>query len=894
MLAIALRASGQGPPPPPLAPPEPTLPGQIVPQVAPVPNAPTPGPIFLPSPPPPPPPARVMPRISIRGRYQPNYKFNSEPTADGTTALIFTGGINMFITVPIAGPVPKTTTYDILADRVVVWTKGNAQVLLGNMSGPQGDDSGGYEIYMTGNVELRSRGKGEVLTEFADEIYYDTRRSVMVAKKANLEILNTKLPYPLHMVSEELIQENANTFTAPQVKLFSSLLPSDPGLYVSVDNIKIVEQKRPLTYLYGLYTPRDPEGQPLTETLRTFEGSNMVTRIEGVPVFYFPYLRGRVEDPLGPLDGFSLGYSAIFGFTINTTWDLFELLDLPKPEGTRWRLFLDYLTARGPAIGTEFDFSGRDLFGIKSNYTGQVKLYGIFDRGEDVLGGNRGNVAYWPDATTTWPITHPDFRGVASGKVNVQDLPDGFSVMGQFGFVSDRNFVEQYYLNQQLNEPNLDTFVQLKQQQGNWAWTLYGQASTRDWLTETNWLPKADGYLLGQTFSVGGFEDLLVYNGHVSAGYAQLLPTLQVPFAYLPTDVRRNTGRLDLMQDVSMPFYVGPVKVSPYVVGDAAYYTEDVNGSGQGRLYGGGGVRWSLPFSRLYSDVQSDLFNLNGLYHKINLVGNYYASQSSTSASNFPQLDRFNDDATDQSLRDIRPLQTLYNPSNAAFLTSSGMLTPQNYALRRLVTTTDSIDTMNVVQLGINQRWQTKRGFPGSDHVVDWMTLNVGISIFPHSERDNFGHTFGVLEYDWTWNIGDRTALVSSGWFEPYQGGPDAWDFGVVTGRPDQTAFYLGYRQIDPVNSKAVVASVIYPFSAKYAASASTVWDFGNNVRSYSLFVSRMGTDVMVNFGVTYNSTLNTFGVALEILPNLARRVSRANNYFPASSTNIDPMINVR
>src|ERR1019366_1299372 len=98
VLAIALRASGQGPPPPPLAPPEPTLPGQIVPQVAPVPNAPTPGPIFLPSPPPPPPPARVMPRISIRGRYQPNYKFNSEPTADGTTALIFTGGINMFIT----------------------------------------------------------------------------------------------------------------------------------------------------------------------------------------------------------------------------------------------------------------------------------------------------------------------------------------------------------------------------------------------------------------------------------------------------------------------------------------------------------------------------------------------------------------------------------------------------------------------------------------------------------------------------------------------------------------------------------------------------------------------------------------------------------------------------
>jgi hypothetical protein len=410
-------------------------------------------------------------------------------------------------------------------------------------------------------------------------------------------------------------------------------------------------------------------------------------------------------------------------------------------------------------------------------------------------------------------------------------------------------------------------------------------------MTETNWLPRADGYLLGQTF----LDDWLVYNGHASAGYGQLFPTKQVPFAYLPTDVRANTARLDWMQEVSAPFYLGPVKVAPYGVLDTAYYSEDVNGQGRGRLYGGGGVRWNMPLSRLYPEIESELFNLNGIYHKINLTGNYLNAFSSSGVNNFPQLDRLNDDVSDQALRDIRPWQGVFNPGNAAFLTTSNLFNPQYYAIRRLVdTNVDTLNNIEVLQLGIDQRWQTKRGFPGNEHVVDWMTLDFNASIFPRAARDNFGHTFGIFEYYWNWNVGDRTALTASGWFEPFEGGPRVLDFGVVLNRPDTTAFYLGYRQIDPVNSKAIVASVIYPFSAKYALQASTVWDFGTTVRSYSLFVSRMGTDVLVNFGVSYNSTLNTVSVAFEMLPNLARPTGHSAGLFPMPAMNIDPMINQR
>jgi hypothetical protein len=438
---------------------------------------------------------------------------------------------------------------------------------------------------------------------------------------------------------------------------------------------------------------------------------------------------------------------------------------------------------------------------------------------------------------------------------------------------------------------NQDAYLFVKQQQHIWQWSILAQARTQEFMTNTNWIPKADGAVLGKTF----LDDWLVWDAKASIGYGQLRPTDQVPFAYAPTDVRADAGRFDLWQDLSLPFYLGPVKFAPYLAGDLAYYTSDVNGDGRGRAFGGGGVRFNLPLSRLYPDASSELFNLNGIYHKINFTGNFFTAASSSRFTNFPQFDRLNDDTTDQSLRDIRPWQSVLNPNNAAYLTSAAIFNPQVYAIRRLIdSNVDTIDQIEVLQLGLRQRWQTKRGFPGREHVVDWMSLDLGISVFPRADRDNFGHTFGIAEWDWVWNVGDRTSLSSSGWFEPFDNGPRAFDLGASFHRPDSTALYIGYRQFDPIQSKAVVASVVYPFSGKYALTASTVWDFGVDVRTYSLFLSRMGTDLMFNFGLSYNSTVNTFGFAVEVLPNVARRTGRTSALFPTPMTNIDPMINQR
>jgi hypothetical protein len=386
-------------------------------------------------------------------------------------------------------------------------------------------------------------------------------------------------------------------------------------------------------------------------------------------------------------------------------------------------------------------------------------------------------------------------------------------------------------------------------------------------VTEDVWLPRVDGSVLGQSFF-----NLFTYNLTANAGYGELRPTSVPPPPTInePTDRNDATGRFDVRQELGLPFYLGPVRVVPYGVLDLTYYTDNLNGDSDGRLYGAGGVRSSLPLTRLYPNVQSELFNLNGINHKIVLSGNYFIAHSSDPFTNFPELDRLNDDATDQALRDITPQQPTLNPAHGVALATSPIFNTQTYAIRRLVDNrVDTLDTIEVLQADLRQRWQTKRGFPGQEHVVDYLTLDVSASFFPHPDRDNFGKDYAFLEYDTTWNVGDRTAITSSGWYDPFDNGARVFTIGAFLNRTDRTSFFVGYRLIDPIDSRALTTAATYVFSPKYAITASSTYDFGiNESLSNSLIVTRMGSDLTLSVGITYNAILKNFGFTVELLPN--------------------------
>src|SRR5206468_9060257 len=119
-----------------------------------------------------------------------------------------------------------------------------------------------------------------------------------------------------------------------------------------------------------------------------------------------------------------------------------------------------------------------------------------------------------------------------------QELPEGFALQAQFAPQSDHNFYEQYFKYEYDTDVNQNSYVYVKQTLGSMAWTGLAEQRIRNWVTETDWLPRVDGYLLGYSLF-----DRITYNAHASAAFAQL-QVADVPNPPVSvTDQNDTTGR---------------------------------------------------------------------------------------------------------------------------------------------------------------------------------------------------------------------------------------------------------------------------------------------------------------------------------------------------------------
>jgi hypothetical protein len=856
-----------------LPPPTPVTPGP--PAVAAPGVAPLPGTVPLP-------PAREAPPRQFSAVPRQGGTFNievvREPVGNGEKAIVVTGGVIINVR---SGP--GAPLLDIEADRVVVWTRdADPQDVVNNLQTPEGQTSNQLEFYLSGNVELRQDARNgrdkQVLR--ADEVYYDVNRNVAVALTASLELtrFDPRFPQvtdPIILRADELLKTSATTYELNRAEVFSSKLPSDPGLKVYVTRANVEEKTVPKMSIFGRRILNRTTGEVEQEQQTLVTGRNALLELENIPVLYFPYLSGDVNDPLGPIQDIAFSFSQIFGFEFGVTLNMYDLLGVQAYEGTHWKTIVNYLSYRGPALSTEFTYTQKDFLGIPAKWEGLVRGDSIYDRNFDVLGGPRPVDNFNP----------VNFRGRLLWRQQAYDLPDGFSFQTQLSPLSDRNYLEQYSKNEFDVDYPARTYAYVKQQQDFWAWTGLVEPRIRNWVTETEALPRFDGYLLGVSLL-----DRFTSNTTVSGAYLQLRTSNDPEPPVSPTDQNSNSGRFAVGEELSLPLAAGPFKLVPYGKLLLAEYTQDLNGDETGRAWGGLGVRGSIPFSRLYPDVESELFNLKGLYHKAVASGNYFYATTNEPYTRFAQFDRLNDDATDQALRDIKPLEPTFNPAHGFALENSPLYDPQTYAIRRLIMNRlETLDTIEVFQFDLRQRLQTKRGYPGAEHTVDWMTLDLSASYFPAGNRDNFGSNWAFLEYDYVWNVGDRLALESTGWIDPESGGPRVFTVGAFMNRPDRTNFFLGYRQIDLLESRAVTAAVSYVFSAKYSMTAASTYDFGTGQNlSSSLVFTRNGSDLQVSVGVTYNAVTQSFGATVLVIPNLIppnRRIGALSALGPGSLT---------
>ncbi len=827
-------------------------------------------------------------RVSISPRGASDFQFEFKPISDQEQAFIISGGLQVFVDDLAAGSV------DISADRAVLWFQGkDAQGFMSGLRRGQTTQER-IEVYLEGHVEIRQAdarppdqpdkprtgrpgpvAQGAPVAQLqasrlllADQVYYDVSRNVALLLNGEVIVRQPGVAEPVHLRASEIRQLGRKQFEASNAEFFASRLPSDPDVKVFVREATLEEREVTRRGLFGL-------GEQ-SETQLWATGDDVELKVRDFPIAYLPFVEGDLRDPLGPLDRVRVRTDRIFGFGLLLDWDVYELFGAARPAGTRWRVGTDYLSKRGPALETEFETSGDGLLGVPGPYASLVRGYVIHDDGTDVLGGPR----------TFEPPRELRGRFLVRHR---QEISDQLTFLGQAAYISDQNFLEQYFKREWEEDINQETFAYLKYQQDNWALSVLVEPGFRPWLTQTNWLPRADGYWIGQDF----FERL-TYFARANAGYAQFEPTHTVPQSFVATPIPNEfarvrplppssdiphtepleLGRFDLYQELDFPFEAGPFKLVPYGLLEVTKYTETLaDADGDTRVYGGGGLRASIPFTRLYPDACSTLFNVRGIAHKVVFDADYRYVRSNLGFRELPELDRLNDDATDQAQRDMRNFR-LQNPfvNNNLLLATSPLYDPQLYLIRKgIQTNVDTLDDLQFLRLGVQQRWQTKRGFPGHDHIIDWMTLNLSGTFFPESDRDNFGHAFAFLEYDYTWHLGDRTTLLSSGWIDPYEDGARVFNVGLLLERPERIRLYLGYREIDPVGSNALIASTSYLFSPKWAASIVTSYDFGENQSlGNSLILTRIGSDVQVSLGIGYDALTDNFGVTFEIVPTLA------------------------
>jgi hypothetical protein len=824
------------------------------------------------------PPSRIR-RIRIRPRSGNEFNMTSRPSPNRTPpeqVTILTGGVTVLIEgldQRVGGK--PVGTIELSADRMVIWSRGELAGGAGGEEGVVQSDDEPFDVYMEGNVVIFQGDPTNpqlMRKVHAASATFDAREKKGLLMNAEIEAYLPSLKGSVRIWAERIRQLGPNEFHAQS----SWITPSPygkPGYRIQATDAFLEQRFRSSTF-GGESPPVDPAtGNPDEETQNWITSMNNVFFIEDVPVFYLPYLSGPADKSQFPLQSVLFAEDKIFGVQIRTQWDLAKLLGFTEPRGSQWTLLADYLSDRGPAVGVTGKYHGTNLFGIEGKYNGELNSYFIYDHGTDDLGSDR--LALIPPS---------EERGWFDWK-HLQTMPNGFTVEAELGYISDRNFLDQYFPWEFDRGKDVETVAYVKQQQQDWAWTALVQPELQNFEYTTEWLPRGDFYTLGHPL----LDGWLTWSSHTSAGYAiihQADPPTDPNDLFTPISYYPGVQGADLMtrHEVDAPFNLGPVKVVPFAMGEAAYWGEGFDGQPINRLAISAGVRSTLEMSKAFPEVQSDIFGLNGMAHKVLLEASYRYTSVSNSMSNIPQYNEFDDNAQERfrerlvenTYGGILPLAV--DPRLYALRTGAGFDVTSPY--------NELIDDQEVVRLAIRQRLQTKFGPPDHQRIRDWMTLDLEASFFPDPGRDNFGAPWGLITARYAWNLSQRTSLLANAIYDYYPQAPQMWNVGVLSQRSERGSVYVGLQAIKAddgvLDSDILTASYSYQMSSKWIATMGTAYDLGEHRNAGQSFTfTRVGLDWLFHVAGSYDVSTGDVSFAVAIEPrigNLQNSMTQLSN----------------
>ncbi len=436
-------------------------------------------------------------------------------------------------------------------------------------------------VYLEGDVVL-SLGNRFVR---AQRLFYDFERDRALILDAVFRADVPQREIPLYVRAAEIRQLSAREFAADHAVVTTSEFYT-PSYHVGAERVYVRDMTR-----------RDTEGRAAGPISGEYEMRNTTLNVEGVPVLWWPYSRGRLESSETLLKSLSTGYSGRRGYEMESRWNLLNLLGVTPPEGVDATLRLDYFSKRGPAVGVDVDYE-------QPTYYGLLRSYFVYDNGTDKLGPARRDQEEPPSPT----------RGRALWR-HRHYLPYDWEATIEVAYISDENFLEEWEKSEWFEGKEQETALYLKHAKGTEALTFLANWRPLDFLTQTEHLPEATYRRIGDTW----FDPVILY--HESRyGLVRYLPDDRRPLDLFHRNDKASdfTNRGDIREEAELPLKLGAFNLVPFVSIRGTYWDGQPRDAGAlWRGLGTYGVRGSTSFSRTYDDIKSEILDINRIRHII-------------------------------------------------------------------------------------------------------------------------------------------------------------------------------------------------------------------------------------------------------------------------------------
>ncbi len=426
-------------------------------------------------------------------------------------------------------------------------------------------------------------------------------------------------------------------------------------------------------------------------------------------------------------------------------------------------------------------------------------------------------------------------------------LPYDWQMTLELGYLSDKNFQESFYRDEFNTEKEPETLIHLKRLKNNWAFSWLAKVRINDFQDELEELPTAQFHMVGQDL----FGGLFTYYTHNKFGR----------FRQRHGDDSTLTGSQESFtfgssrHEIDMPLTWGNAKFVPYVAGTFAFddgdgFSTGLNGkvvdSESSVWLGELGMRTSTQFWKVDPTIHSRLWDLNGIKHTLK-----------------PHMEF-----------------SVYQESD------------------------DSIDSRNTINIGLSQRWQTKRGDIDNLRTVDWMRFNVDttfvadsadisdvgpdkyvfndptIPMFKRRETDQYGIRRNSINADYYWSISDTYAVMSDMNYDIEAGTVDQVNVGITRYCWPNLSWYIGNRYLKRIvstsstgeyyeeGSDSVTFGITYKLSSRYTVLFNQEYnfDYGKNVQS-ELAIVRHYHRIYYGFTISADESLDSSSIVFSIWP---------------------------